>query len=345
MIKSNGYAAIDLASKLTPFSFARRDPDPNDIMVDILFCGVCHSDLSMINNEWGYSQFPLVPGHEIIGRVTAIGVEVKNFRIGDIAGIGTVVDSCRTCASCTRNLEQFCLNYATQTYNSHDRKCDAITYGGYADNYIVDQHFAFSIPGNLNPAGVAPLLCAGITTYSPLRHWKVGPGQSIGVIGLGGLGHLAVKFAHALGASVVVFSTSPGKEADAKRFGADDVVLSTDPEQVAKYAGRLDFILDTVAARHDPNMYLQLLKPDGTMCLVGLPGEPMPVFAASLAFGRKSLAGSGVGGMAETQEMLDFAGEHGITAEIETIALEDINLALERLAKNDVKYRFVIDMK
>jgi uncharacterized zinc-type alcohol dehydrogenase-like protein len=346
MLKSSGYAAAELGSTLAPFNFTRRAPDAQDITLEILFSGVCHSDLSMVNNEWGYSQFPLVPGHEIIGRVTAVGAEVKKFKIGDIAGIGTVVDSCRTCTNCNNDLEQFCLHYCTQTYGSRDRKCESVmTYGGYSDNYVVDQRFAHKIPEGMDPAAAAPLLCAGITTYSPLRHWKVGPGQTVGIVGLGGLGHVAVKFAHAMGARVVVFTTSPGKEADAKRLGADEVALSTDPAQMQAYTGTLDFILDTVAAQHDLNLYMSLLKTDGTMCLVGMPGEALPLLAYSVVFGRKNLSGSGVGGMAETQEMLDFAGAHGIGAEIELIKMQDINTAFERLRRNDVKYRFVIDMK
>lgn len=344
MITSSGYAALTQGSKLTPFSFTRREADAHDVTVQILFCGVCHSDISMVNNAWGYSQFPMVPGHEIIGRVVAIGQEVQKFKVGDIAGIGTYVDSCRGCANCTQNLEQFCVQYCTQTYSSPERKCEGVTYGGYSDNYVVDESFTLKIPASLDPARAAPLLCAGITTYSPLSYWKVGQGSDVGIVGLGGLGHVAVKFAHAKGARVTVFTTSPGKEADAIRLGADAVVLSSNPNQMAACLGSFDFILDTVAAKHDLNDYLRLLKTNGTMCLVGMPGEPMPVAATSLTFGRKSLSGSGVGGIAETQEMLDFAGKHNILADVEIIELDGINEAFARLRHNDVKYRFVIKM-
>jgi uncharacterized zinc-type alcohol dehydrogenase-like protein len=345
MTDFNGYAAQAAGEKLVPFRFQRRTPDAHDVTVDILYCGVCHSDLHMVDNAWGYSLFPMVPGHEIIGRVVAVGEAVTRFKIGELAGIGTIVDSCRRCQNCRGHLEHFCAEIPTQTYSTPGRKGEPVTFGGYSDGYIVDEAYALKVREGVDLAGTAPLLCAGITTYSPLRHWKIGSGHRVGIVGLGGLGHVAVRFARALGAHVTVLTTTPAKAADAERFGADEVILSTDAAQMAGNAGRFDFILDTVSGQHDLNQYLALLKTDATMCLVGIPPEPAQVAVMSLANGRKRLAGSGVGGMAETQMMLDFAAKHGIVADVELIPLENVNLAFDRLRRNDVRYRFAIDMK
>ena len=344
MPSSKGYAALDKQSPLAPFSFTRREPLPTDIAIDVLYCGVCHSDLHMARNEWGNSVYPMVPGHEIVGRVTATGSAVTKFKVGDIAAAGVIIDSCRHCAPCTRGEEHFCDEGATLTYDVPDRIDGSITMGGYASSFVVDERFAHTVPANLNLAAVAPLLCAGITTYSPLRHWKVGPGKKVGIVGLGGLGHMALKFAHSFGAHVVQFTTNLRKKEDALKLGADEVVLSTDPEAMKAHAKSFDFILDTVSAPHDLNAYLALLGQDATLCLVGLPEVPSPVSAFSLIGKRVSVAGSMIGGMPETQAMLDYCGQHNIVSEVEVIRIDQVNEAFERLLKQDVKYRFVIDM-
>ena len=343
MNASHGFAAHTAKAPLAPFAFERRDTGPKDIRIEILFCGVCHSDLHQVRDEWGGSIFPMVPGHEIVGRVTAVGSDVTKFNVGDLAGVGCLVQSCRTCDNCSDGLEQYCTTGATFTYNSRD-KGGSPTYGGYANDIVVDEAFALTLPSNLDLAGVAPLLCAGITTYSPLRHWKVKPGHKVGVVGLGGLGHMALKFAKAFGAHVVQFTTSAAKINDAKRLGADEVVLSSVQEDMKAHAGSFDFILDTVSAPHDLGQFLGLLKRDGTMTLVGAPDTPPAVNPFLLIGGRRSLAGSLIGGIAETQEMLDFCGTHGITADVEVIAMRDIDASYERMLKGDVKYRFVIDL-
>jgi uncharacterized zinc-type alcohol dehydrogenase-like protein len=344
MPATNAYAAHSASSPLAPFSFERREPKPTDVQIDIAFCGVCHSDLHTVRDEWGGTTFPCVPGHEIVGRVTKVGSDVKKFREGDLAAVGCMVDADHTCANCRDDLEQFCESGATFTYNSADKHTGGVTYGGYSKRIVVDESFVLRISDKLDLAGTAPLLCAGITTYSPLRKWKVGKGQKVGIVGLGGLGHMGVKFAAAFGARVVLFTTSPGKTEDAKRLGAQEVVVSKNKDEMQKHANSFDFILDTVSAKHDLNDYLSLLKRDGTVALVGVPPEPVPVAAFSLIMPRRQLAGSLIGGVAETQEMLDFCAEHGITSDIELIPIDKINEAYERMLKSDVKYRFVIDM-
>lgn len=345
MHSTKAYAAHTQDTPLAPFSLQRRDPLPNDVQIEILFCGVCHSDLHIARNEWGGgTQYPCVPGHEIVGRVVKVGKEVKNFKEGDLAGVGCMVDSCGKCSSCKEDLEQFCENGVTLTYNSADPHTGGITYGGYSKSIVVDQAFVLRISDKLDLAASAPLLCAGITTYSPLRLQKIGKGHKIGVVGLGGLGHMAVKFGHAFGAHVALFTTSPDKTQDALRLGADEVILSKDEALMESHARSFDFVLDTVAAKHDLNPYLALLKRDCTLTLVGIPPEPLPVAAFNLIAPRRSLTGSLIGGIAETQEMLDFCAEHGITSDIELIRIDQINEAYERMLKSDVKYRFVIDM-
>ena len=344
MLPTLSYAASSAKAPLAPYRFERRDPREHDVVIDILYCGVCHSDVHTVRDEWGQGKYPIVPGHEIIGRVTAVGKGVTKFKVGDIAGVGCMVDSCRECASCKEDLEQFCEKGATFTYASKDRHDGTVTQGGYSSQVVVDEAFTLHISDKLDPAAAAPLLCAGITTYSPLKHWKVGKGSKVGVVGLGGLGHMALKLAHAFGATVVQFTTSESKRADALRLGADDVVLSNNAEQMKAHAGTFDFILDTVSAKHDLDVYLQMLKREGTMTLVGVPDKPAELAAGALIFGRHSLAGSLIGGIAETQEMLDFCAEHGIVSEIEKIDIQNINEAYERMLKSDVKYRFVIDM-
>ncbi len=329
---------------MAPFQFERRETGPDDVQIDILYCGVCHSDLHTVRDEWHMTQFPSVPGHEIVGRVAAVGAKVTGFKVGDLAGVGCMVDSCKHCASCDDGLEQYCENGFTGTYNGPLFGGEN-TYGGYSDKIVVRQDFVLRIAPGQNLAAVAPLLCAGITTYSPLKHWKVGPGQKVGVVGLGGLGHMGVKIAHAMGARVVLFTTSPGKTADALRLGADEVVVSRNADEMAAHANSFDFILNTVAAPHNLDAFTGLLKRDGTMTLVGAPAEAHPspnVF--NLIFKRRSIAGSLIGGIAETQEMLDFCAGHGIVSDIEMIAMQDINQAYERMLKGDVKYRFVIDI-
>jgi uncharacterized zinc-type alcohol dehydrogenase-like protein len=344
---ADAFAAGSPTSGLAALSILRREPRPQDVQIEILFCGVCHSDLHQVRNEWKEvmpTVYPVVPGHEIVGRVTKVGSAVTKFKAGDIAAVGCMVDSCRVCANCKAGEEQYCENFLTLTYNGEDKILGGVTYGGYSTAIVVDEKYVLSVPKSLDPAGAAPLLCAGITTYSPLRHWNVGKGQKVGVVGLGGLGHMGVKFAHAFGAHVVLFTTSPNKTADAKRLGADEVVNSRNSEEMQKHAGNFDFILDTVSADHDLNAYLQLLKLDGTMTLAGAPEKPAAVAAFNLLMKRRRLAGSAIGGIRETQEMLDFCGKHGITSDIELIPIQKINDAYERLLKSDVKYRFVIDM-
>jgi uncharacterized zinc-type alcohol dehydrogenase-like protein len=345
--QARAYAATAEDAPLSPTAIQRRDPRPQDVQLDVLYCGVCHSDLHQVRNEWQSvvpTVYPCVPGHEIIGRVVKVGSAVRKFKEGDLAAVGCMVDSCGTCASCRDGLEQFCEGPATFTYNSPDPHLGGVTYGGYSESLVVDEGFALRVSEQLAPAGAAPLQCAGITTYSPLRRWNVGKGQKVGVVGLGGLGHMAVKFANAFGARVVVLTTSPGKAEDAVRLGAHDVVVSKNAAEMQKHAGSFDFILDTVAAAHDLNAYLGLLKRDGTLTLVGAPATPLPVGVFNLLFRRRQLAGSLIGGIRETQEMLDFCAEHGITSDVEVIPIQKINEAYDRLLKGDVKYRFVIDM-
>lgn len=344
MFKAKAYAAPSAKAPLAPFSFERRDLRPNDVHIEIQYCGVCHSDVHQARDEWGRGIFPMVPGHEIVGKVIATGNNVKKFRVGDLAGVGCLVDSCLDCASCREGLEQFCERGSVGTYNSKE-KDGTPTYGGYSTSIVVREEFCLSIPNNLNLAAVAPLLCAGITTYSPLRHWKVTKGQKVGVVGLGGLGHMGVKLANAMGAHVVVFTTSPSKVEDAKRLGAHEVVISKDLAQMKAHANSFDFILDTVSAPHDYDLYLSLLRRDATMVLVGLPDKPPELHAGALIMGRRSLAGSLIGGIQETQEMLDFCGKHNLVADIEMIPIQKINEAYERMIRSDVKYRFVIDLK
>ncbi|MGA3284714.1 MAG: NAD(P)-dependent alcohol dehydrogenase [Verrucomicrobiota bacterium] len=344
MYKAKAYSALTQTLPLAPASIQRRDPGAHDVQIQILYCGVCHSDLHTVRNEWHGTTYPCVPGHEIIGRVVKAGAHVKKFKEGDIAAVGCMVDSCRTCESCRDGLEQFCENGMTFTYNSPDKHTGGTTYGGYSESIVVDEAFVLRVPGNLDLAAAAPLLCAGITTYSPLRHWKVSKGQKVGVVGLGGLGHMGVKLANALGARVVVFTTSPGKTQDALRLGAHEVVVSKNKDEMQKHRNTFHFILDTVSAQHDINAYFELLKRDGTLTQVGAPPDPLPVQVFNLIFGRRQFGGSLIGGIRETQEMLDFCGEHNITCNIELIPIQKINEAYERLLKNDVKYRFVIDM-
>ena len=343
MIQSHGYAAQQSTTPLAPFSFTRRDPKDRDVVIEIEYCGVCHSDIHSTRNEWHNAIYPMVPGHEIIGRVTAIGTQVTRFKVGQRVGVGVIIDSCRTCPSCRNNEEQYCEVGTTLTYGAHDKYGD-LTQGGYSNNIVVEEHFVHSVSTKLDPAGVAPLLCAGITTYSPLRHWKVGPGMKVGVVGLGGLGHMGLKFAHSFGAHVVQFTTSESKIDDAKRLGADEVVISKNEAAMKKEANTFDFILDTVSAPHDLNSYLPLLKRDATYCQVGLPDRPPVINMGNLLFKRRALSGSIIGGMAETQEMLDYCAEHNIVSDIEIIPIQKVNEAFERVLKSDVKYRFVIDM-
>jgi uncharacterized zinc-type alcohol dehydrogenase-like protein len=338
-------AAFAADKPLGPHTIERRDPGPNDVAIAIQFCGICHSDIHYLRGEWGPIPYPAVAGHEIIGRVTAVGAEVSGHKVGDLVGVGCIVDSCRTCPSCQENLENYCEAGMVGTYMGVDKHTGGPTYGGYSSAIVVDQNYVLRIPANLDPAGTAPLLCAGITTYSPLRHWGVGKGTVVGIVGLGGLGHMAVKFAAAMGAHVVVFSTSPNKVADAKALGAHEVVISTDRAQMAKPAGRFDFILNTVAAPHNLDPFVAALKRDATMCLLGVPAAPHPSPSVMpLIFGRRNIAGSLIGGIKETQEMLDFCGKHGITSDIERITMDGINAAHERVLKSDVKYRFVIEV-
>jgi uncharacterized zinc-type alcohol dehydrogenase-like protein len=346
MYNTKAYSAASATSPLASDTIARRDPTEHDVQIEILFCGICHSDVHSVRNEWSdfvSTTYPIVPGHEMVGRITQVGSAVTKYKPGDLAGVGCMVDSDGTCPQCKVNLEQFCPNL-TLTYNSPDKHLGGVTYGGYSNSIVVDERFVLRVPDNLDLAGVAPLLCAGITTYSPMRHWGVTKGKKVGVVGLGGLGHMGVKFARAFGAHVVVFTTSPDKKEDALRLGADEVVVSRNADEMQQHAGSFDFILDTVSANHDINAYLNLLRLDGNITLVGAPEKPLEVAAFSLIVGRRSLSGSNIGGIAETQEMLDFCGEHNITADVEVIPIQKVNEAYERLLKSDVKYRFCIDM-
>ncbi len=344
-MKSFGYAAHDKSSPLVPFHFDRRDPGPNDVAIDIAFCGICHSDIHQVRNEWANAIYPMVPGHEIVGRVTKAGSAVTKFKEGDLAGVGVMVDSCKACANCRAGEEAYCDKGFVGTYNAKGYDGELV-HGGYANSIVCESRYVHTISPKLEPklAAVAPLLCAGITTYSPLRHWGVGPGKKVGVVGLGGLGHMGLKFAHSLGAQVVQFTTSERKIADAKRLGADEVVISKDAAAMAKHAASFDFILDCVSAPHDLNAYLKLLRLDGTLCLVGLAEEQLPVAPFSLTSYRVALAGSNIGGMKETQEMLDYCADHGIVSDIELTPIDQLEQAYERVLKSDVKYRFVIDM-
>ena len=346
MYNTKAYAAASATSPLASTTIARRDPTANDVQIEILFCGICHSDLHQVRNEWSEMMptvYPCVPGHEIVGRVTKVGSGVTKFKAGDLAGVGCLVDSDGTCPECKQGFEQFCNNMVL-TYNFPDKYTGGVTYGGYSDTIVVDQKFVLRVPANLDLAGAAPLLCAGITTFSPLHHWGVGKGKKVGIVGLGGLGHMGVKFAHAMGAHVVLFTTSPGKKDDALRLGADEVVVSRNADEMNKHAGSFDFILDAVSADHDINAYINLLGRDGNITLVGAPAKPLQVAAFPLLFRRRSFSGSLIGGIAETQEMLDFCGKHNITSDVEVIPIQKVNEAYDRLAKADVKYRFSIDM-
>ena len=344
MTQTVGYAAMSASAPLTRYDFTRRDPGPKDVVVEIAYCGICHSDIHQVRDEWGGSIYPMVPGHEIVGTVTAVGAEVTRFKAGDLAGVGVMVDSCKICANCKADEESYCEKGFVGTYNAKDYAGE-MAQGGYASNIVVEDRYVHSISPKLDLAGVAPLLCAGITTYSPLRHWKVGPGSKVGIVGLGGLGHMGLKFAHSFGASVTLFTTSAGKEADARRLGADEVVITKDPDAMTAHKGKFDFVLDCVSAPHDMNLYLGLLKLNGTLCLVGLPEKELPVSAFSLITNRRSLAGSMIGGMKETQEMLDYCAEHNIVSDYEMTSVDKLDAAYERVVKSDVKYRFVIDMK
>lgn len=342
---ARGYAAAQAKAPLAPFTFERRQPGTRDVEIEIAYCGICHSDIHQVRDEWGGAIFPMVPGHEIAGQVRAVGSEVSRYKAGDWVGVGCMVNSCRTCENCREGLEQFCIPGANFTYNSHDRD-GSPTYGGYSDHIVVDEDFVLRISHDPKQmAGVAPLLCAGITTYSPLHHWKVGLGSRVGVVGLGGLGHMGVKLAHAMGAEVVLFTRSPQKVADGKRLGADAVVIATDEAAMQVHHRRLDFILDTVAAAHDVNPYLALLRRDGVHCLVGVPDRPLSVIGGGLIMQRRSLAGSLIGGIAETQQMLDFCATHGIVSDVEVIPIQKVNEAYDRVVRSDVRYRFSIAMK
>jgi len=346
MYKAKAYSAASATSPLASTVISRREPTENDVQIEILFCGICHSDLHTVRNEWVEAMpttYPCIPGHEIVGRVTKVGSAVTKFKPGDIAAVGCMVDSDGTCPECRAGQEQFCDN-VTLTYNFPDKHLGGVTYGGYSDSVVVDERFVLRVPSGLDLAGAAPLLCAGITTYSPMRHWCVSKGKKVGIVGLGGLGHMGVKFAHALGAHVVVFTTSPNKQEDALRLGADEVVISRNSDEMQKHAGSFDFILDAVSANHDINTYINLLTRDGNITLLGAPPKPLEVAAFSLLIRRRSLSGSLIGGIAETQEMLDFCGQHNITCDVEVIPIQKVNEAYDRLLKSDVKYRFSIDM-
>jgi uncharacterized zinc-type alcohol dehydrogenase-like protein len=345
MIQVRGYAAQSAQSSIAPFRFERRNPGPHDVQIDILYCGICHSDLHQARNDWSNSLYPMVPGHEIVGRVVALGSEVKKLTVGDIAGVGCLVDSCRHCSACNEGLENYCENGPTVTYNGKERDSDNLTFGGYSEQIVVEERFVVKVPETMDLKAVAPLFCAGITTYSPLRHWKVGPGQKVGVIGLGGLGHMGVKFAKAFGASVTMITTSPDKGEDARRLGADHVLISRDADAMVRQKSSFDFLLNTVPVGHDINPYVELLKRDASMVLVGaLTALEPALLGFQLIRGRKSIAGSAIGGLPETQEMIDFCAEHGIVSDVEVVPIQYVNEAYERLLKNDVKYRFVIDM-
>ncbi len=346
-MNTKAFAAQSATSPLAPYSLTRREPLPTDVQIDILFCGVCHSDLHQVRNEWKEvvpTTYPCVPGHEIVGRVSKVGKDVKKFKVGDHAAVGCMVESCRSCTNCKQGLEQYCVKFPTLTYNGADKHAGGVTYGGYSDRIVVDEAFTLKVSEKANLAATAPLLCAGITTYSPMRHWKVAKGQKVGVVGLGGLGHMGVKFARAFGAHVVLFTTSANKVEDGKRLGAHEVVISKNANEMAKHAASFDFILDAVSADHDINAYLSLLGLNGTLCLVGAPEKPLPVAAFNMLMPRRNFAGSAIGGIAETQEMLDFCAANSITSDVEIVPIQKINEAYDRLLKGDVKYRFVIDM-
>ena len=344
MIATKGFAAQEATAPLAPYEFERREPGPHDVQIEIIYCGVCHSDIHQVRNEWGGTIYPIVPGHEIVGRVTKVGSAVKKFKEGDLAGVGCLVDSCRDCQNCKEGLEQYCENGSVGTYNSYEKDGKTVTYGGYSNRIVTTEDFVLKVSEKLPLEGVAPLLCAGITTYSPLRHWNVGKGHKVGVLGLGGLGHMAVKFAVSFGAEVTMLSTSPQKEADAKRLGAHRFALTKDKDQLKELTKYFDFIIDTVSAEHDYNMYLNMLNTNGVMICVGAPPAPAQVPAFNLIFQRRSIAGSLIGGLPETQEMLDYCAEHNIVSDVEVIPMQKINEAYERLLKGDVRYRFVIDM-
>ena len=339
-----GLAALSKNAPLTPYSFTRRELLPSDVAIEIRYAGICHSDIHQVKEEWGGARFPMVPGHEIAGVVSAIGSSVSKFAVGDLIGVGVFIDSCRECPSCNKGIEQYCENGMTPTYNGLERDGITATMGGYSDGYVIDENYAVKIPASLDLAAVAPLLCAGITLYSPLKHWKAGPGKKVAVMGLGGLGHMGVKFAHALGAEVTVLSHSPSKEVDARNLGADHFVVTSDPAQLKSVRRKFDLILNTVSAEHNINDYLSLLTTDGTLVVIGLPGVPFAVNADSLLSGRRSMAGSMIGGISEIQEMLDFCGEKNIVSEIELINADYVNTAYERTVKSDVRFRFVIDI-
>jgi uncharacterized zinc-type alcohol dehydrogenase-like protein len=344
MTNTPAFAAASAGAPLAPFTVERRDPRQQDVVIDILYCGVCHSDIHQAREEWGGSLFPMVPGHEIVGRVRRVGSAVKRFKEGDLAGVGCMVDSCRVCDPCRRDMEMFCEKGVALTYNGTEMDRQTRTYGGYSAQIVVDEHFVLKFPSGLDPAGAAPLLCAGITTYSPLRQWNCKKGDRVGVVGLGGLGHMAVKLAASMGAEVTMLSTSRSKEADARRLGAQEFALTTDPNTFKKLAGRFDILIDTISAPHDYDAHLALLRPHGAMVVVGIPTEPMRVAAWSLISGNRRLAGSAIGGIAETQEMLDYCAAHKVVSDIETIPIQKINEAWERMLRNDVRYRFVIDI-
>ncbi len=345
LIATQGYAVQNATTAPAPFSYEHRDPGPNDILIDIEFCGICHSDIHQARNEWGNSLYPMVPGHEIVGKVAAVGSSVTKFKVGDTAAVGCMIDSCRTCESCKADEEQYCDRGATVfTYNSKDKDGN-LTFGGYGNHLVLDESFALHVPSNLDPAAAAPLLCAGITTYSPLKHWNVGPGKTVGVVGLGGLGHMGLKFSHAFGAKTVQFTTSKNKIDDAKKLGADEVILTSEENWHAPHVGKFDFILDCVSAKHDVAPYFALLKRDGVLCTVGAPEDPLQISAFSVIGGRKSFTGSMIGGIAQTQEMLDFCGEHNIVSDIEMTSFDKLEEAWDRVVKSDVKYRFVLDLK
>jgi uncharacterized zinc-type alcohol dehydrogenase-like protein len=344
MIKTHGYAAQSATTAPAPFDYEHRSPGPKDVHITVDFCGICHSDIHQARNEWGNAIYPMVPGHEVLGTVKAIGSEVTKFKVGDLAAIGCMVDSCRVCESCKAGEEQYCNNQATVfTYNSRDKQGN-LTFGGYGNNIVADESFVLRVPANLDPAATAPLLCAGITTYSPLKHWNAGPGKKVGVVGLGGLGHMALKFSHAFGAHTVQFTTSASKVEDAKKLGADEVILTKEEGWAAKHAGSFDLIIDCVSADHDVNSYLNLLKRDGVLCTVGAPEDPIKIAAFSI-LGRKTLTGSMIGGIAETQEMLDFCSKHNIVSDIEMASFDKLEEVWDRVVKGDVKYRFVLDLK
>lgn len=341
-VKAFGTEALNVP--LHAMNIKRRELQPHDVEMEILYCGICHSDLHQVHNDFGMTMYPIVPGHEIVGKVTRVGEQVTNFKIGELAAIGCIVDSCQECDNCHDGEEQFCDHFPTFSFNSHDKYLGGATYGGFSETYVCEDKYVLHVPETLDLAAAAPLLCAGITVYSPLVHWQAGPGKKVGILGIGGLGHLAIKIAKAMGAEVTVFTTSNSKVEDAMRLGADHAVLSKDEQQMAACAGKMNLIIDTVSAKHDINSYLNLLKRDGTLVLVGLPPQPLEVGAFNVVMGRKSFAGSNIGGIRETQEMLDFCAKHNITADIELINVQQVNEAFERLEKGDVKYRFVIDM-